>query len=91
MRLTLLCIIATTGSAASWTGNLCSTRVPALMAASGLRRSCPSTAMNCSRSSEAVRSGQQVRLRDIQSLLRLQLECDQLGEGPAGYPAPPVC
>ena len=34
----------------------CKIRAPALIAASGLRRLCPSTAMNCSRSSAVSRS-----------------------------------
>ena len=53
---------------------------PPSIEASGLRRSWPSTAMNCSRSSAVWRSSQQRRLARRQPLLRVEVEGDQLGE-----------
>jgi hypothetical protein len=56
MRMTLPCMAPTSIRARSSSGVLTSRRPPAWIEASGLRRSCPSTAMNCSRSSAAWRS-----------------------------------
>ena len=61
-------------------GVFCSSLAPASIEASGLRRSCPSTAMNCSRSSAVCALVQQARLARRQPLVGIEMKGDQLGE-----------
>ena len=64
----------------SSSGVCCSSRAPASIEASGLRRSWPSTAMNCSRSSAVWRSSSSAASLRRQPLVRVEMEGDQLGE-----------
>ena len=72
---------ARSSRARSSSGVRCSSCMPASIEASGLRRSWPSTAMNCSRSSAGLRARSAARPRwSPARSLRVEVEGDQLGE-----------
>ena len=80
MRATLLPIMSRMDSALSSSFVFCSSRVPAATEASGLRRSWPSTAMNCSRKQRRRARVEQIGLRGREAMPGFEMEGDQLGE-----------